>query len=174
MFELHFHGQPAVSAARAGCPARVRVFHAGTPRRTKNGLCWRMPPTMTKRMRAHDVNHSVSAEFSKGGSADHRIIVATPHIIWTLASKLNQIVDVRLTVRHQVHAADNATRENPPLALPLAICSNDWQHAILIDRRLEGRFQCCSEVRIARFVGQQSSQFRCQLIVSDGHGVDSD
>src|SRR5207245_8976273 len=47
MFELHFHGQPAV-AGRAGCPARrARISRRNYPGGTKNGLCWRMPPKMT-------------------------------------------------------------------------------------------------------------------------------
>src|SRR6476659_6894973 len=47
MFELCFHGQPAV-AGRAGCPARrARISCRNCPGGTKNGLCWRMPPTMT-------------------------------------------------------------------------------------------------------------------------------
>src|SRR6476660_2321937 len=46
MFELHFHGQPAV-AGRAGCPARrARISRRNCSGGTKNGLCWRMPPTM--------------------------------------------------------------------------------------------------------------------------------
>src|SRR4029077_30629 len=49
MFELHLHvhGQPAF-AGRAGCPARrARISRRNSPGGTKNGLCWRMPPTMT-------------------------------------------------------------------------------------------------------------------------------
>src|SRR5207245_11501465 len=47
MFELHFHGQPAV-AGRAGCPARrARISRRHSPGGTKNGLCWRMPPTLS-------------------------------------------------------------------------------------------------------------------------------
>jgi len=42
--------------------------------------------------------------------------------------KLNQIVDVRLTVRHPVHAADNGdSGGKSSLGMPLAICSNDLQ-----------------------------------------------
>src|SRR5882724_8983230 len=67
-------------------------------------------------MRAHDVNHSVSAELRKAVGADDRIIVATPHII-DPGFKLNQIVDVGLTVRHPVHAADNTTQEKSPLGI---------------------------------------------------------
>src|SRR6266481_9901262 len=67
-----------------------------------------------QRMRAHDVNYSVSAEFRKAVGADDRIIVATPHII-DPRFKLNQIVDVRLTVRHPVRQTMRL-RGNPPSA----------------------------------------------------------
>src|ERR1700720_744891 len=47
MFELHFHGHPA-AVGRAGCPGRrARISCRNSSGRTKNGLCWRMPPTMT-------------------------------------------------------------------------------------------------------------------------------
>src|SRR5260370_35673998 len=47
MFELHLHGQPAVTG-RAGCPARrARISRRNSPGGTKNGFCWRMPPTTT-------------------------------------------------------------------------------------------------------------------------------
>src|SRR5580700_387959 len=47
MFELHLHGQPAVTG-RADCPvSRARISCRNSPGGTKNGLCWRMPPTMT-------------------------------------------------------------------------------------------------------------------------------
>src|SRR5258707_7790020 len=82
-------------------------------------------------MRAHDVNHSVSAEFRKAVGADHRIIVATPHIIDS-RFKLNQIVDVRLTVRHPVHAADNATQWKS-LRIGARHLLERLQHAILIE-----------------------------------------
>src|SRR6266550_4108104 len=47
MLELHFHAQPAV-VGRADCPARrARISYRNSAGGTKNGLCWRMPPTMT-------------------------------------------------------------------------------------------------------------------------------
>src|SRR5260370_3541048 len=50
MFELHLHGQPAVTG-RADCPARrARISCRNSPGGTKNGLCWRMPPTITNRV----------------------------------------------------------------------------------------------------------------------------
>jgi hypothetical protein len=85
-----------------------------------------------QRMRAHDVNHSVSAEFRKVVGADNRIIVATPHIIDS-GLKLNQIVDVRLTVRHPVHAADNATQRESSLGVAARHLLERLQHAILIE-----------------------------------------
>src|SRR5258708_36219436 len=83
-------------------------------------------------MSAHDVNHSVSAEFRKVVRTDDRIIVATPHII-DPRFKLNQIVDVRLTVRHPVHAADNATQGKSTLAIAARHLLERLQHAMLIE-----------------------------------------
>src|SRR4029077_17197289 len=85
-----------------------------------------------QRMRAHDVNHSVSAEFRKMVRTDDRIIVTTPHFI-DPRFKLNQIVDVRLTVRHPVHAADNATQREASLGIAARKLLEGLQHAILIE-----------------------------------------
>jgi hypothetical protein len=85
-----------------------------------------------QRMRAHDVNHSVSAEFRKMIRTDDRIIVAAPHIV-DPRFKLNQIVDVRLTVRHPVHAADNATQGKSSLGIAARHLLKRLQHAILIE-----------------------------------------
>jgi len=79
------------------------------PRRDEERIVLKNAANDDQRMRAHDVNHSVSAEFRKVVGADDRIVMATPHIV-DPRFKLNQIVDVRLTVRHPVHAADNATQ----------------------------------------------------------------
>src|SRR5258708_1161551 len=83
-------------------------------------------------MRAHDVNHSGFGEFRKAICADDRIIVATPHII-DPRFKLNQIVDVRLTVRHPIHAADNATQGKSSLGIAARHLLERLQHAILIE-----------------------------------------
>src|SRR5258707_15078026 len=85
-----------------------------------------------QRMRAHDVNHSVSAEFRKGVGADDRIVVATPHVV-DLRFKLNQIVDVRLTVRYPVHASDNATQGKSSLGIAARHPLERLQHAFLIE-----------------------------------------
>src|SRR5882672_4965187 len=85
-----------------------------------------------QRMRAHDINHSISAEFRKVVGADDRIIVATPHII-DPRFKLNQVVDVRLTVRYPVHAADNATQGKSSLGIAARHPLERLQHAVLIE-----------------------------------------
>ena len=85
-----------------------------------------------QRMRAHDVNHSVSAEFRKMIRTDDRIIVAAPHIV-DPGFKLNQIVDMRLTVRCPVHAADNATQGKSSFGIVVCHLLERLQHTILIE-----------------------------------------
>ena len=101
------------------------------PRRQEERIVLQNAADDDQRMRAHDVNHSVSAEFRKAVGADDRIIVATPHII-DPRFKLNQIVDVRLTVRHPVHAAYNATQGKSSLGIAARHLLEPLQHAILI------------------------------------------
>ena len=102
------------------------------PRRHEERIVLENAADDDQRMRAHDVNHSVSAEFRKVVGADDRIIVATPHII-DPRFKLNQIVNVRLTVRHPVHAADNATQGKSSLGIAARHLLERLQHAILIE-----------------------------------------
>src|ERR1700730_3661026 len=83
-------------------------------------------------MCAQDVNHSVSAEFRKMVGPADRIIEATPHIM-SPRFKLNQIVDVRLTVMHPVHAAHNATQGKSSLGIAARHLLERLQHAILIE-----------------------------------------
>src|SRR5260221_868380 len=100
-------------------------------------------------MRAHDVDHSVSAELRKAVGADHRIIVATPHII-DPRFKFNQIVDVRLTVRHPVHAANNATQGESSLGIAARHLLERLQHPILIEPAvLKVGFSAASKFELA-------------------------
>ena len=102
------------------------------PRRHEERIVLENAADDDQRMRAHDINHSISAEFRKVVGADDRIFVATPHII-DPRFKLNQIVDVRLTVRHPVHAADNATQGKSSLGIAARHLLERLQHAILIE-----------------------------------------
>ena len=102
------------------------------PRRHEERIVLENTADDDQRMRAQDVNHCVSAEFRKAVGADNRIIVATPHII-DPGFKLNQIVDVRLTVRHPVHAADDATQGKSSLGIAACHLLKRLQHAILIE-----------------------------------------
>ena len=86
------------------------------PRRHEERIVLENAADDDHRMRPHNVNHSVSAEFRKMVRTDDRIVVASPHIV-DPRFKLNQIVDVRLTVRHPVHAADNATEGKSSLGI---------------------------------------------------------
>ena len=102
------------------------------PRRHEERIVLKNSADDDQRMRTHDVNHSVSAEFRKAVGADDRIMMATPHII-DPRFKLNQIVYVRLTVRHPVHAADNATQRKSSLGIAARHLLERLQHAILIE-----------------------------------------
>jgi hypothetical protein len=102
------------------------------PRRDEERIVLENAADDDQRMRAHDVNHSISAECRKVVSADDRIIVAAPHII-DPGFKLNQIVDVRLIVICPVHAADNATQGKSPLGVSARHLLKRLQHAVLIE-----------------------------------------
>jgi 6-phosphogluconate dehydrogenase (decarboxylating) len=66
----------------------------------------------------------MSTTFREIVHADNRIVVPTPHIVYT-GFKFYEIGDVRLIVSGPVHLTDDATSGNPPFALPLASCSNN-------------------------------------------------
>jgi hypothetical protein len=84
------------------------------------------------RMRPHDVNHRFSPKFRKMVRADDRVVVATPHIIYT-RFELNDVVDVRSTFHRPVHAADNATERKSALGAAAGQLLEHLQHPILIE-----------------------------------------
>src|SRR5216683_2629792 len=119
------------------------------PRRHEERIVLENAADDDQRMRAQDVNHCVSAEFRKAVGADDCIIVATPHII-DPRFKLNQIVDVRLTVRHPVHAADNTTQGKSSLGIAARHLLERLQHAILIEPTvLKVGFSAASKFELA-------------------------
>src|SRR6476620_11774491 len=97
------------------------------PRRHEERIVLENAADDDQRMRAHDVNHSVSAECRKVVGAYDRIIVTTPHII-DPGFKLNQSVDVRLTVMYPVHAADNAALGKSPFGISARHLLERLQH----------------------------------------------
>ena len=102
-----------------------------------------------QRMRAHDINHGFATEFRKVISADDRIMVATPHII-DPGFKLNQIVDMRLTVRCPVHAADNASQGKSSFGIVVCHLLERPQHTILIEPTvLKVGFRAAPEFELA-------------------------
>jgi len=136
------------------------------PRRHEERIVLENAATTTNGCVAHDINHSISAEFERVVGADDRIFVATPHII-----------DPRLQTQSDRRCATDRQAPSPcgrqcdsgeilPRQLPLATCSNDCSMRFLIEPTvLKVGCSAASEVRIGHFVGQRSSQFLCQLIV---------
>src|SRR5882762_1192141 len=84
------------------------------------------------RMRPHDVDDRVSTKFRKIVHADDRIVVATPHIIYT-RFELDEIVDVRSTFGRPIHVADNATERKSSLGVAAGKLLEHLQHPILIE-----------------------------------------
>jgi hypothetical protein len=70
------------------------------------------------RMRPHDVDHRVASKFTELVGADHSVVVAAPYIIYARL-EFNEIVNVGSIFDGPIRLSGN-----PPLALPLAICSN--------------------------------------------------
>src|SRR5258708_38908105 len=101
------------------------------PRRYEERIVLENAADDDQRMRAHDINHSVPVEFRKAVGADDRIIVATPHII-DPRFNLNHMVDMRPTVLHPRHAADNATTGKSSIGIASTHLLERLQHTILI------------------------------------------
>jgi hypothetical protein len=83
-------------------------------------------------MRPHDVDHSVPAEFRKIVSADDRVVVVAPHMIYTRL-ELNQIVDVRSAFCRPFHMADNAAERESSLGVATGQLLEHFQHPVLIE-----------------------------------------
>src|ERR1700683_2281492 len=66
------------------------------------------------RMSPHDVNHRVASKLPQMVSADDRVVVATPQVVYTRL-ELNHVVDVRSIFNRPVHTTANATQRKSSL-----------------------------------------------------------
>src|SRR5258707_9318372 len=87
------------------------------------------------RMRPHDVDHGVTAEFTQVVRANHRIVVTSPQIV-DARLEFNELVDVRATLSCPVHAADDAT-ERKVVVLVTGELLEYLQHPMLIEAAVE-------------------------------------
>ena len=84
----------------------------------------------------HDINHGVSSEFREMVRADHRVVVAAPHMIHT-RFVLNEIIDVRSALSRPVHSADNAAERKSFLGVTAGRLLEDLEHPILIETAVQ-------------------------------------
>jgi len=85
-----------------------------------------------QRMRPYDVNHGVSPEFREMVRADHRVVVAAPHIIHA-RFELDEIVDVRSRFSRPIHTAYNAAEGKSSRGVAAGCLFEYFQHPILIE-----------------------------------------
>src|SRR4051794_1285186 len=84
------------------------------------------------RVSSHDINHGVAAKFRKMVGTDDCIIVAAPDII-DARFELNDIIDVRSSFDHPVHAANDATERKSSVDVAARHLLECLQHPILIE-----------------------------------------
>lgn len=78
------------------------------------------------------MNHRASSKFRQIVDANDRIIVVTPHIIYS-RFEFDEILDVRLTIRCPVHVANDATERKSSLGIAAGQLLERFQHSILIE-----------------------------------------
>ncbi len=83
-------------------------------------------------MRPHNVDHGVTAKFAEMVSADNRIVVAAPYVVYTRL-ELNDIVDVRPILDGPVHTTTDATQRKRSLGVVARQLFERRHHAIRIE-----------------------------------------
>jgi len=84
------------------------------------------------RMRPHDVDHRVTAEFAQLVRANHRIVVAIPQIV-DAGLEFNEPLDVGSTLCCPVHSADDPTERKRAVRVTAGELLEYLQHPIWIE-----------------------------------------
>ncbi len=112
-------------------------------------------------MRPHDVNHRVSANFREVVRADHRVLVAKPHLIHP-RFELNQAVDLRSGFHRPVHVADNAAARKACLGGVTSPLLERLQHPVLIETAVaKVRFGVSSKLELPTPLGRLRIDAHC-------------
>ena len=85
-----------------------------------------------QRVCPHDVNHCVTAKLSQMVSADDRVVVAPPDIVYTRL-EFNHVVNVGSTFNHPVHTAANAAEGKSSRGVSTGQPLKDLQHPIGVE-----------------------------------------
>ena len=83
-------------------------------------------------MRAHDVNHGVTAKTTEMISTDDRVVVPEPHIVDTRL-ELDHVIDMRSIFNRPIHTAANAAQRKFSLGVSAGQLLKHLQHPILIE-----------------------------------------
>src|ERR1700733_9049755 len=83
-------------------------------------------------MRPHDVNHRVASKLPQVVSADDRVVVTAPHVVYTRL-ELYHVVDMRSIFNRPVHTTTNATQWKSSLGVSTSQLFKHLQHPILIE-----------------------------------------
>src|SRR5271170_8188891 len=83
-------------------------------------------------MSSHDVNHRVTPKLTEVVSADDRVVVSKPYVVYTRL-ELNHVIDMRSILNRPVHATTNAAQRKCSLGVSAGQLLKHLQHPILIE-----------------------------------------
>jgi hypothetical protein len=83
-------------------------------------------------MSAHDVNHRVTPKTTEMVSADDRVVVPKPYVVYTRL-ELNHVIDMRPIFNRPVHATTNAAQRKSSVGVSAGQLLKYLQHPILIE-----------------------------------------
>jgi hypothetical protein len=111
-------------------------------------------------MRAHDVDHGVTAKFSEMVGADHRVVVVFPYVI-DARFKLDEIVNAGLPFRCPVHSTNDTAKRKSSGGIATGDLFERMQHSILIESSIaKVGFGRGSELKLASSLGRPSVDSR--------------
>src|ERR1700677_120953 len=114
----------------AGSP--LAKFSQGLIRRYKEGILLKDAADDDHGVGPHDVNHRVTPKTPEMVSADDRVVVTKPHVVYT-RFELNHIVDMRPIFNRPVHTTTNPAQRKFSLGVSAGKLLKNPQHPILIE-----------------------------------------
>jgi len=123
----------------SGCPSRMTPtsspltkFSQEFIRRDKERILLKDAADDNHGMRSHDVNHRVTPKTTEMVSADDRVVVPKPYVVYTRL-ELNHVIDMRPISNRPVHATTNAAQRKTSLSVSAGQLLKYLQHPILIE-----------------------------------------
>ena len=175
--QIHISGRRRRAAAASPPPAK---FPEELIRRHIERIVLKNAADDDHGMRPHDVDDGIASELSQVISADDRVVMTEPDVVYARL-ELNHVIDMRSTFDGPVHAATDAAERKPSVGVAAGELLEYVDHSILVETAVgKVHFGVGPELELAAVLrrrgidarGNQASQMILVLLrVEDVNGL---